>query len=156
MKRSLRLLVAPLTLVLGAGSAAVIGTGQSASARVYTVAEVQAGLAHKPGAWVGRTLRVRGVYTDCGPPDALAAFCLAPDPADLGTAPAVAPLPLVVARSDLLRALLRRLPVLRYLVAAAPILPWGQTAVFRVQLRVRPHSYGALVFSGGRPGGFGR
>lgn len=49
-----------LGVVLVAGLVAAI-VGRPASARVYTVAQVRAGLVRQPAAWVGRTVLVRGV-----------------------------------------------------------------------------------------------
>jgi hypothetical protein len=137
MKRSLRLLVAPLALVLGAGSAAVIGTGQSTSARVYTVAEVQAGLARSPEVWVGRTVLVRGIAVAGEPVD-----YLSPSLVDADASAAVDPLPLAWAGLDPLRAFLRRLPWLASLAPRAQALRWDEVAVYRVQLRVQARAYG--------------
>jgi len=54
-----------LGLALITGSAVAVLVSQGDGNRVYMVAEVSAGLHQDPGAWVGRTLRVRGVAEPC-------------------------------------------------------------------------------------------
>ncbi len=63
MKTSRRRAAATLTLILGVVLlvAAVAGRLSSHAEPVYTVAQVRAGLARQPAAWVGRTVLVRGV-----------------------------------------------------------------------------------------------
>jgi len=63
MKTSRRRAAATLSLVLGVVLlvAAVAARLSSPSEPVYTVAQVHAGLAHQPAAWVGRTVLVREV-----------------------------------------------------------------------------------------------
>jgi len=55
-----RVVLLALGLVLVAGLVAAV-VGRRAPERVYTVAQVRAGLARQPAAWAGRTLLVRGI-----------------------------------------------------------------------------------------------
>jgi len=64
MKRLLfALLTVALAAVIVAGVAVV--TRPAPASTVYTVAQVRAGLAHNPGAWIGHTVLVRGVIMRC-------------------------------------------------------------------------------------------
>jgi hypothetical protein len=116
---------------------------------IYTVSQVQAGLAHDPRAWTNRTLLLRGVasgvrcwvtaaglgadglkMTDwCRPPR----FILWDgDPA------AVAALPLAWASPAPLLAIARRVPLLGVLLPTPPAADWGKVATYRVALRAMP------------------
>jgi hypothetical protein len=60
LARLLTCMLAVGSLVLAVGC--MLGVARSADRwPVYAVATVQAGLAHRPSAWVGRTVWVRGV-----------------------------------------------------------------------------------------------
>jgi hypothetical protein len=120
---------------------------------VYSVAQVQAGLAHHPGIWVGRTVRVRGV----------AAICLSSDmesdpqrcshwPTYLVDAAVTgAVLPLAWGRLDAVRAFLRRVPPVSQMIAPPQTPRWWMPASYRVQLRAAaglcgvPPCYEALL-----------
>jgi hypothetical protein len=138
--KHLILLVAALALVLGAGGAAAIRTSQRADGPVYTVAEVQAHLERNPGAWVGRTLLVRGMVG--GEP----AYDPSPSLVDASASPAVDPLPLAREGPDPLWAFLRCLPWLASLAPRAQALHWGEAAVYRVRVQAQTQTYcGASV-----------
>lgn len=112
---------------------------------VYSVAQVQAGLADHPQAWIGRTVRVRGMADPCpfqGGTTRLwqcadEPFILVPGPAD----PAAEPLPLSALAPDTLLAVLRALPLLRAVapppdpMALSQAVPVFRPARFRVQVR---------------------
>jgi hypothetical protein len=102
---------------------------------VYPVAKVQAGLAHQPGVWVGRTVRVRGI----------AGVCLASDhPQSCSHGPMYlmdairsdAVLPLVQGRQDAVPAFLRRLPLVGTVVPAPEVLQWYTIATYHVHLQI--------------------
>jgi hypothetical protein len=140
MNQSLRLLVAPLALVLGAGSAAVISTGQRSHVPVYTLAELRAGLVRNPAAWVGRAVRVRGMVQSSGclawdaggsaPCRDRAAYLLGPDGASV--------LQVAGWERDPLLATLRRLPLVGRLVPGPRAARWGALATYRVRLQAAP------------------
>jgi hypothetical protein len=146
MKQPLRLLVAPLALVLGAGSAAVIGTGPSSRAPLYTVAQARAGLVHDPRAWLGHTLWLRGVVTEpCSilASQAAYSYCASReqpvllDTESLGAAP---PQPRVALRLawaglDPLLTVVRRAPLAGRFAPAPQVVHWGVVATYRVRLR---------------------
>jgi hypothetical protein len=107
---------------------------------VYSVAAVQAGLAQDAGAWVGRTVRARGMvlFSGClswdaggsAPcPDA-SVYLLDQDGAHL--------LPVVAGQSDPLLAALRRLPLAGRLVPAPQQIRWGALTTYRVRLSAAP------------------
>jgi hypothetical protein len=125
---------------------------------VYSVAQVQAGLAHHPGTWEGRTVRVRGV----------AAICLSSDisqrcshwPTYLMDAVVISPfLPLAWGRLDALRAFLRRVPLGSQMIAPPQTPRWWMPATYRVQLRAAvglcgvPPCYEALLLDAAPNGG---
>jgi hypothetical protein len=127
-------------LVLATGLALAAGCGHRHEGPVYSVADLRAHLADNPGAWLGRTVWVRGVAGTCldaarqggkvlgcrnWPPDLS-------DPASVG---ARVSLPLVWGSQDPLLALLRRVPLLSGSVPAAPAPLWWMPATYRVQLR---------------------
>jgi len=76
MVRRIALLALGVVLVAGLVAAAV---GRRAPAQAYTVAQVRAGLAQHPAAWVGRTVLVRGVAVESswvtGPTSGEGHFC---------------------------------------------------------------------------------
>src|SRR5438094_727841 len=68
-------LLAVLALVLTVG---LIAARLAPVGRVYTVAEVQAGLANHPNAWIGRVVLVQGVFVNADEwqsPSLIAEFC---------------------------------------------------------------------------------
>jgi hypothetical protein len=109
---------------------------------LYTVAQVQAGLAHQRGIWVGRTVRVRGSAVLCLSSDSQR------DPqrcsrwptylvtGDAGGASGV--LPLTWGHQDDLPAFLHRVLPFAGLVPAAKAVHWGVVATYQVQLRAAP------------------
>ena len=84
MTRTVALIIAVLlTLAVAAGTLPVFVVHNPAAAGpVYTVAQVQAGLARHPQAWVGRTVLVRGTLLGwlavSGPTGASALPCFGP------------------------------------------------------------------------------
>lgn len=135
--RPLTCLLAVSSLVLLLGGALVL-TRAPAPAPVYAVAQVQVGLANHPQAWLGRVVWVRGVADPCpwwG--EATRLWQCADDPLILvpaRTDPVAAPLPLGQPAPNGILAALRRLPLLRALVAAPRAVPVYTTARFRVRL----------------------
>lgn len=170
MKKFLALVA--LLIVL---SACLIAFAASSSAgvggSVYSLAGVQAGIAHAPAVWSGRTLRIAGrlraAYADemCAP---RAAYCdtrkhylfdvAADAPAgtsigggltlvDAGIAPQ-APNPeltLLVGTPDPLLSRLRQIPLLKSLLPQPQAMRFGKGAVYRVRVeRVPTTSMSAL------------
>jgi hypothetical protein len=156
------LVMALAALVLAGGLALVVATsskGAFALGPVYTVAQLRAGLADNPRAWIGRTLLVRGVAIgpiglSC-PPNASCPLAW-PALIDAGagngpTLPLVAVsvgrvlripsvsvgrvLPLSLGPADPLLALLRRLPLVGRLVPGPQVLRWGKPTIYRVQVQ---------------------
>jgi hypothetical protein len=97
---------------------------------VYSVAQVQVELAHRPAAWVGRTERMRGIAVLCQHCSQWQSY--------LATGDASGVLPLAWGRPDRVLAFLRRLPQFGRLVPAAQRVRWGVEASYRVQLRELP------------------
>jgi hypothetical protein len=143
MIRRLRLLL-PAGL-LGPASLATLwlaaGPGHEQAGALYSVQEVQMGLAHDPDAWLGRTVWVRGI--------AARDSCRSLTPSLAGTtcrdwrlglfdAAGAAPLPLTLGAPNPLLALLRRLPLAGQLVPPPQVVQWGAVATYRVQLRAAP------------------
>ena len=145
MKRLVLVLLAlMIAAFIAAGGADLIQVARSHTAldRVYTVAQVRAGLARNPRAWVGRTVLVRGTMVvmvfacpyggdgfKCG---ALRWEELDPD------APGPQPLILAPAPASPLLALVHRLPLV------GSLMPWPRPlregpGVYRVQLRAPSH-----------------
>jgi hypothetical protein len=133
--------------LLGAGGGATID-------RVYTVAEMLAGLDRQPDAWLGRVVRVRGMALSSGclawdaggsaPCRDRAAYLLGGDGASVLQVTGHAPDPLVAA--------LRRLPLVGRLVPGPLVVRWGALATYQVRLQVAPAAvcdaspcYGALL-----------
>jgi hypothetical protein len=134
-----RLCVVLLALVIAAGSAGLSRVARSRATpdRVYTVAQVRAGLALNPRAWIGRTVLVRGtvVAMAFACPDAPGFRCtpiqwdeLDPD------VPGPQPLILVPAPADPVLAVLHRLPLLGPFLPLPPPLRAGP-GVYRLHLR---------------------
>jgi len=84
MKRRVVSAVALVALVLAFGGGIVVAAPGHAES-VYTVADAQAGLAHQPRRWVGRTILVRGRLTIVGCTGrCLSSTAVLSDPADVG------------------------------------------------------------------------
>jgi len=147
------LLLAAVLFALGA--ALVVGRAAAPGEPVYTVARVTAGMAHRPGAWVGRTVLVRAVavpiagsscpmaYPSCG------GMMLADSIAPGGNA--------TLTINDRARpdngpwTFLRRLPVIGRLISApSRTVPWGQPATYRLQLYPHPYDLCTLPCMGVR------
>jgi hypothetical protein len=144
MMRRIALVLAALALVV----AIIMATGQRPipADAVYTVAQVRAGLLHNSGAWVGRTLLVRGLVIRCR----LVEGCVALPPGiprvglvdgiPIIEMPRMAvlsqALPLQV-EEDPFRLFLRRIPLLRGVVPAPRQLSPAQPATYRVRLIVQ-------------------
>jgi hypothetical protein len=138
----------PLPCALGLAAVAlaagiVQATGGGAGGAVYTVAQVQPHLHHDPAAWVGRTLRVRGIAIPAGCstwdaqqdlpcPDRWRQGIVDPDGVTL--------LPLTVGPPNPLLASVRRLPLLGGLAPAPRAVHWGAVATYRVRLGALPRS----------------
>jgi hypothetical protein len=130
--------VALTGLVLAGGLALVVSTvstGVGAFGPVYTVSELQAGLADNPHAWLGHTVLVRGVAL--GPACPSNASCVFAWPAlvDADAPPLRSFLPLSMGPANPLLALLRRLPLVGRLVPRPQLLRWGRPASYRVQVQ---------------------
>jgi hypothetical protein len=101
---------------------------------------VQTGLAHQPGGWVGRTVRVRGIATLCLSSDSHGdpPYCRHGSQVLLDTGGANAALPLAGASQGGVLALLRRVPLLGGLLPAPQAVRWEEVASYRVALRAMP------------------
>jgi hypothetical protein len=131
-----RVLVALLGLALASSVLLAVAAGsQVPHGPVYSVAQVQAGLAHSPGSWVGRTVWVRGVAWHClgwayGP--CLVRSALLSDPGvDGGLAVATPP-------ANSLLAFVHALPLVGRLVPLKQAPRWGVLASYRVQIHAVP------------------
>jgi hypothetical protein len=131
-------LTSSVLIMVAAGS-------QVAQDPVYSVAQVQASLARHPSVWLRRTVRVRGVASECA--YAYASLCTswqpvlrdpATRPGEPGAELLLLPVP---ARPDALTALLRRIPWVRALVRGPHVVQWGVAATYQVQLRVMAGSH---------------
>jgi hypothetical protein len=135
MTRSLRLLVALPALLLPTGGAAMVATSRGDHAPAYTVAQVRAHLVDDPAAWVGRTVRVRGVATKCFMLLEHGYFrCLPlrqPQLSDPDLEVASEPL-LAWAAPDPLLAFVRRVPLLGGRLPAPQAVDWWEVATYRV------------------------
>ena len=134
--------VRSLVVALCGGALLLIAWNTPAPAPVYAVGAVRAGLSRAPGAWVGRTLRVRAVadnpcLTWMGGANPA---CISWQPAllDASAPNAAKALPLGAAPQLPLLAALRRLPLTRWLVGTPQQLRWGVPATYRVRLETAP------------------
>jgi hypothetical protein len=136
-------------LMLLAGPALTIGYA-AASLRladrlpVYSVAALRAHLDHDAHSWVGRTVLVRGTLEGCPyvRPGPCASWrpLLVDRSVDAGTSSGLS-LQLRAQRADPLDTALRRVPLLRDLVAAPQVPHWGVTMTYRVQIREQTSRY---------------
>jgi hypothetical protein len=111
-------------------------------APVYRVDAVVALLARNPGAWVGKTVWVRGVALACMPSPNVAniLYCYR-QPLELrdpGLGGASDALPLAWGAHPSWLAFLRGVPVLGALLPAPQAPHWGVDATYRVQFRAVP------------------
>jgi len=84
MKRRVVSAVVLVALVLAFGSG-IVFTARGHTESVYTVADAQAGLAHQPRLWIGRTILVRGRLTIVGcTGKCLSSTAVLSDPAGVG------------------------------------------------------------------------
>jgi hypothetical protein len=127
-----------LGLALASGLAAVALRRPLDHGPVYTLAQVQAQLKRQPGAWVGRTVRVRGVATKCFMLLEHGYFrclpLLQPHLSDPDLEVASEPL-LAWAAPDPLLAFVRRVPLLGGPLPAPQAVDWWEVATYRVELR---------------------
>ncbi len=134
-----------LVLLLGAGLATwwlrprPLPARPLAAAPVYSVAQISAGLARNPAAWVGRTLLVRGTAVELYPCAPSVTLCyLQALLLDDATQNAGVQFPLEVQAGDSTWNILRRVPVVGSLLTRgtgpAPV-DWNEPAVYSVQLR---------------------
>ena len=121
-------IAATLSLMLGSLTANTAPARPSSQNPVYAVAAAEAGLAHDPAAWVGRTVLLRGRLLGC--PYRLPGPCASWQPAiaDPGADPRSA-------RSGLPVILVwQRHPSVPLSRAAVQRLRWGEVGTYRVQL----------------------
>lgn len=136
----------PLRLLTAAalcgGALLLIAARTPSPSPIYSMAAVQAGLIRSPGAWVGRTIRVRAVAsTPCVTwMSGVNPTCISWRPAllDLSAASGEAALPLRRAPQSPLLAALRRLTLARWLVAAPQQVQLGVLTTYRVLLQTAP------------------
>jgi hypothetical protein len=143
-KESRMRLARPLTCLLAVGSVVLIVACVHALMRrtdrgpLYSVATVQAGLAHHPAAWVGRVVEVRGIAVRSGCqswPSPEITSCRGGGPGVLVDRAWLTILPLTLEASTPLPPLLRRLPLPSQWVPPPQAVRWGVVATYRVQLR---------------------
>jgi hypothetical protein len=155
--RALLLLLAFALLALLA-AAAVAGRMAAPIGDVYTVAQVKAGMAAHPAAWVGRTVLVRAIaYPRSGSscPNANP-YCDAVSLLDNATTATDASTLVVSGRpADVGWTVLRRVPVLGPLIVPPRDPLWGQVATYRVQFVAHPYSACTLPCMGTRLVGIG-
>jgi hypothetical protein len=135
-------LAAALALpLLWAGMQSAAPTGDAAVSRhVYSIAQVQQGVAARPRAWLGRAVSVRAIAYGCwavGGRDT--ANCRwRPGLVDrIGQTDALA---LTWAAQSPLLHVLRHLPVIGGLVPAAQVTHWDIPAIYRIRLQAGPCS----------------
>jgi hypothetical protein len=142
------ILVALLSMLLVAGLAATALGRQGGRSPVYSVAALRAGLDRDPGAWLNRTLRVRGVAAPCE------VTMSGPNSPCRGGLPVLlddtavhedAALPLGRGRPDPAYAALRRIPLLGHLVPSPPYFAWGMPATYTVEIVVEPFPVAGTV-----------
>jgi hypothetical protein len=139
MKPPLPLLLTLLGLAIIAILVGVVAHGHRQGSRVFTVDELTTLLARDPGAWLGRTVLVRGVAQACqgSGSSASALYCrrLPQDLRDPGLGGASERLPLVWGTQGSTLAFLRRVPLLGGLAPAPQVIQWDALATYRVKLR---------------------
>jgi hypothetical protein len=145
------ILLSLLGLVVAVGLMVAATRSPGDQGPVYAIVQVQAGLADHPRAWVGRTVRLRGVAWPClawetGPclgsvtwpcPGWETGPCQGGSPilTDPGADAGIA---LALQRTDPLLAFVRDVPLVGKLVPPGPAPRWGVLASYRVQIRGVP------------------
>ncbi len=157
LKSRLILPVLLLTAVLLALAAAlVVGRAAAPGEPMYTVAQVTAGMARRPGAWVGRTVLVRAVAVPIAGSSCPTAYpsCGGTRLTD-GTASGDGDATLTI--NDRARpddgpwAFLRHIPLIRRLLPApSRTIPWGRPATYRLQFYPHPYDLCTLPCMGVR------
>jgi hypothetical protein len=141
MARSPLLLVGLLGLLLAASLALATLPGRRDQGRLYTVVQVEDGLAHQPERLLGQTVQLRAIAEQCplwGTPDS-GLHCMGSQPVLVDQeASLTAPLPLTWRPQSPLLAFLRRVPLLGGIVPARQGVGWMAPATYRVQLRPVP------------------
>jgi hypothetical protein len=147
MKRGITALIG---LALAVGLVVTIVAGGVATEPVYTIAQVRAGLAHHPAAWVGRSVlvwaRVMADLPLAGvvPPGTIPGLHLQLEPAWPHMSPVLwvrpqSPAPWIRPPHPApWLAFLRRLPLLRRVLPGPQQGRWGVYTVYRVQI-LPPH-----------------
>jgi hypothetical protein len=143
-----------LALLVGAGAYLSLiydnaGSGGADQGTVYSVAAMDANLARDPGAWLGRTIQLRGEMLPCRPiPSLSGAPCnvlrAGAEPEDgfiPSAAPTVAALPIARTGLDPWRTVLRRAPLLGRLIPAPQVPRWGVVATYTVRLMAVPNVF---------------
>jgi hypothetical protein len=146
------LLVALAGLALTSSVLIIIAVGSQVShGPVYTVAQVQAGLADRPRAWVGRTVLVRGIaqlfvsHTK-RPGCELSPLCFVVQATwrlDDPRKPGLVGLPLQWGAANPRRALLRHIPLVGLVVPRQQVAEPDLAATYQIQLRTAPPDSGA-------------
>jgi len=155
----LRLILPALLLtgvLLALAAALVVGRAAAPGEPVYTVAQVRAGMARRPGAWVGRTVLVRAVAVPIAGSSCPTAYpsCGGTRLTD-STAPGSGDATLTIndrARpDDGTWAFLRHIPLIRRLLpTASRTMPWGWPATYRLQFYPHPYDLCTLPCMGVR------
>jgi hypothetical protein len=132
-----RALVALVSLLLVTGVAAEALGRWRGSGPIYSVAAVQAGLARDPGAWVNRTLRVRGIAQPCGGMlDGPSGFCYGGLPVLVDDKIAGPGIQFGRGRPNPLYAALRHIPRLGNMVPPPAEFFWSRPATYSVEIVV--------------------
>jgi hypothetical protein len=145
-----------LALVVGAGAYLSLvydhpGSGGADRGTVYSVAAVDVNLAQDPGAWLGRTIQLRGEMLPCRPIPSLGSepcnvlsagsgefYGLKLDGFSQSMSATANILPVVRAGLDPLRSFWRRAPLLDRLAPAPQAPQWGVVATYTVRLMAVP------------------
>jgi hypothetical protein len=143
-----------LALLVGAGAYLSLvyndtGHGSADQGTVYSVAAVHAYLAQDPGAWLGRTIQLRGELLPCRPITSLGGepcnvLSAGAEPEDgfmQSASPTVAALPIARAGLDRWRTVLRSAPLLGRLIPAPQVPRWGVVATYTVRLMAVPNVF---------------
>ena len=146
-----------VAVVIALTAALLVGRAAAPGEPVYTVAQVTAGLAHRPGAWVGRTALVRGVAVPIAGSSCPMAYpsCGGMMLEDSTASCSVSNVCLVITdrapSADGPWAFLRRLPVIgRVIPASSSAVPWGRPTTYRLQLYPHPYDLCTLPCMGVR------
>jgi hypothetical protein len=128
--------------LLCGGPLLLIAASNPSPPPVYSEAAVQMNIIRSPGAWIGRTVRVRAlVGNSCATwMGGANPACISWQPAllDPSAPSAASALPLVGAPQPPLLAALRQLPLVGGLVQSPQRIRWGALTTYRVRLSVAP------------------